>query len=134
MNKLTHTIKKSELPPNTTLKKAAVDFINSLPTDLFDFDNIEMTEDEAIIEYHFILVKFMGEPAASFNQGIMDCLRDDPQPSNIIDTSVKPLPRPADMQGRVAEYHQAVVECLQDPTDKAIVAYNGLTIGKENDE
>lgn len=83
MNKLTHTIKKSELPPNTTLEKAAVDFINSLPTDLFDFDNIEMTEDEAIIEYHLILVKLMGEPAASFNQGIMDCLRDDPLPADM---------------------------------------------------
>ena len=132
MSKLTHTIKKSELPPDTTLEQATADFVNSIPPDLFSFDKIEMTEDESIIEYHPILVKLMGEHAASFNQAIIESLKDDPQPSDLIDTSVKPIPLPADIQGRIAEYHQAVVECLQDPTDEAIVAYHGLVAGSDD--
>lgn len=52
MNKLTHTIKKSELPRGVPLEKAAADFINSLPPYFFNFDKIEMTEDEAVFEYH----------------------------------------------------------------------------------
>ena len=134
MDKITHVIKRSELPQGVTLEKATADFINSIPSDLFIFDKIEMTENEAIIEYHAILVKLMGEPAASFNQGIMDCLKDDPQPSNLVNTSVKLPPRPADMQGRIAEYHQAVVECLQDPAYEDIVAYHGLVAGSGKDD
>ena len=76
MDKMTHVIKRSELPANTTLEQATADFINSMPRDLFRFDKIEITEDEAIIEYHAILVKLMGEPMASFNQAVMECLKD----------------------------------------------------------
>lgn len=76
MNKLTHTIKKSELPSDTTLEQATADFVNSIPSDLFSFDKIEITEDESIIEYHAILVKFMGDPMANFNQAVMECLKD----------------------------------------------------------
>ena len=76
MNKLTHTIKKSELPQGVTLEQATADFVNSVPPDLFSFDKIEMTEDESIIEYHAILVKFMGNPIANFNQAVMECLKD----------------------------------------------------------
>ena len=35
-----------------TLEQAAADFINSLPPYFFNFDKIEMTEDEAVFEYH----------------------------------------------------------------------------------
>ena len=76
MDKITHVIKRSELPQGVTLEKAAADFINSIPADLFSFDKIEMTGDEAIIEYHAILVKLMGEPASSFNQAVIECLKD----------------------------------------------------------
>lgn len=76
MDKTTHVIKRSELPQGVTLEQATADFINSIPRDLFSFDKIEMTEDESIIEYHVILVKLMGEPLASFNQAVMECLKD----------------------------------------------------------
>lgn len=57
MDKLTHTIKKSELPRGVTLEQAAADFINSLPPHFFNFDKIEMTEDEAVFEYHETLAE-----------------------------------------------------------------------------
>lgn len=76
MDKTTHVIKRSELPQGVTLEQATADFINSIPRDLFSFDKIEITEDEAIIEYHAILVKLMGEPFTSFNQAVMECLKD----------------------------------------------------------
>lgn len=76
MDKTTHVIKRSELPQGVTLEQATADFINAIPRDLFSFDKIEITEDEAIIEYHAILVKLMGEPASSFNQAVMECLKD----------------------------------------------------------
>lgn len=57
MNKLTHIIKKSELPRGVPLEKAAADFINSLPPHFFNFDKIEMTEDEAVFEYHETLAE-----------------------------------------------------------------------------
>lgn len=49
---MTHVIKRSELPRGVTLEQAAADFINSLPPYFFNFDKIEMTEDEAVFEYH----------------------------------------------------------------------------------
>lgn len=52
MDKMTHVIKRSELPWGVTLEQAAADFINSLPPYFFNFDKIEMTEDEAVFEYH----------------------------------------------------------------------------------
>ena len=117
MDKITHVIKRSELPQGVTLEKAVEGFINSIPSDLFRFDKIEMTEDEAIIEYRAILVNLMGETASSFNQAVIDCLKDDPQPSNLIDTSVKLLPLPADMQGRDNIFIKKLREGIQKIMD-----------------
>jgi len=57
VDKITHVIKRSELPLGVTLEQAAADFINSLPPHFFNFDKIEMTEDEAVFEYHETLAE-----------------------------------------------------------------------------
>lgn len=108
-----------------TLEKATADFINSLPPHFFNFDKIEMTEDEVIIEYH-------------------ETLADEIEPLNLDIGLTKPLQSleeietlntyfnavdHAEKNNPISEYHQALVECLKDPSMDGLMAYHGLVAG-----
>lgn len=126
MNKLTHMIKKSELPQGVTLEQAAADFINSLPPRFFNFDKIEMTEDEAVFEYHKTLAEEieplnldigLTKPMQSFEE-----VKTLSTYFNAVDHAEKNNP--------ISNYRQLVNDVLSD-FEGDIIAYHGIVTGSD---
>lgn len=51
-----------------------------------------------------------------------------------VNTIMEPPSLKADVQGRIAEYHQAVAECLKDPSVEGLMAYHGIVAGSDGEK